>query len=490
MGVTKIKGKYIVGYDCSVDDHVIYKNAEIVYEGNTIIYIGKNYEGHVDETIDVGNSIISPGFIDLNALGDIDHDIVHTECPKEMRKTRLWSKEYFNNRKEFMTAEEEAFKSLYAYSQLILNGITTAMPITSVLYKKNAETYEELEAAAHHAGKLGLRIYLGPSYQSGIDVINENGDIEVIWDIEEGKKGLERAVKFIKEFDGSYDGLVRGALEPERIENQTVESLKETKRLSKELNVPIKLHAAQGLFEYNEIYKKHNMTPVQFLNIIGFLGENVGIPHCHFIAGYDKTTQGSGDDLKILRDTKTTVIHCPLIIGRHGGYMNSFAKYKRTGINLAIGTDTFPPDFFQNIRIASTISKLIENEDSTDSSYADVYRAATLGGAKMLGREDIGRLCEGAKADIIVINLDAFHIGPADDPLRTAIIGASGTDIILSVINGRTVMKDRKIPGVDLDVLKEKAQAYYDKMRLSYLERSYIKLDEETFFNSTFKVIE
>lgn len=490
MKLTKLRGKYIIGFDSKLEDHVILKNAELVYEGDTIKYIGTNYEGHVDETIDVGNSIISPGFIDLNALGDIDHDIVHTESTKEMRRTRLWSKEYFKNRKEFMTPEEEDFKSLYAYSQLILNGITTAMPITSVLYKKNAETYEELEAAAHNAGKLGLRIYLGPSYQCGTDVVNEDGEIEVAWDVEEGMKGLERAVEFVKKFDGAYDGLVRGAFEPERIENQTIESLKETKRYSKEFNVPIKLHAAQGIFEYNEIMKRHKMTPVQFLNSIGFLGENVGIPHCHFIAGYEKTDQGSGDDLEILRKTKTTVIHCPLIIGRHGGYMNSFAKYKRSGVNLAIGTDTFPPDFFQNIRIASAMSKLLENESPVDSSYADVYRAATLGGAKMLGREDLGRLCVGAKADIIVINLDGFHMGPADDPLRTAIIGGSGSDITMSVINGKVVMKDRAIPGIDLDELKVKAQEYYDKMRLSYLERSYIDVKEDEFFNSTFRVIE
>ena len=46
----------------------------------------------------------------------------------------------------------------------------------------------------------------------------------------------------------------------------------------------------------------------------------------------------------------TTVIHCPLIIGRHGSALESFAKYKRSGINIALGTDTFPPDMFQNVR--------------------------------------------------------------------------------------------------------------------------------------------
>lgn len=489
MKTTKLRAKYIIGYSEKEQDHVIYKDAELVYQGDTIIYVGKKYELPVDETLELGNVVVSPGFIDLNALGDIDHDIVHVERPSSKKGTLLWSKEYFERRVEPMTVEEEAFKSLYAYTQLIMNGVTTAMPITSVLYKKWAETYEELVAAVHNAGRLGLRMYLGPSYQYGIDVINEKGEIEVAFDEEEGRKGLERAVEFIKQFDGAYDGLIRGALEPERIENQTKESLIETKRYSDELNVPIKLHAAQGFFDYTNTLERFGMTPIQFLNSIGFLDKNVGIPHCHFVTGYEKTKGlGEGDDLEILKNSGATVIHCPLVIGRHGGYLGTFAKYKEKGINMAVGTDTFPPDFFQNIRMASCMSRAFNNEAVENSSFADVFRAATLGGAKMLGRDDLGKLAVGAKADIIVIDIDAFHMGPADDPLRTVILGGAGTDIKMSIINGRTVMKDRKIEGLDLEEMKVKAQKYYDKMRLTYMDRSILKTSEEEFYDYSFKV--
>lgn len=487
MEKVKLKAKYIIGYSAKTDEHVMYCDSEIVYEGDTVIYIGKNYPDEVDSCEDMGNAIISPGFIDLNALGDIDHDIVHTECPKSLKKTRSWSKEYYTKRHEFMSPEEEAFKSQYAYAQLILNGVTTAMPITSVLYKECAETYEEIVAATHHAGNMGLRLYIGPSYQFGMDVVNENGELEVLLDEEAGWKGLERAERFIKEFDGAYNGLIRGALEPERIENQTIESLKATKELSKKLGVPIKLHAAQGLFEYNYIFNKYQKTPVQLLASIGFLGENVGIPHCHYIAGYEKTSQGDGDDIKLLQESGTTVIHCPLIIGRHGGYMNSFPKYRSAGVNVAIGTDTFPPDFFQNIRIASNIARVVENEEVQGAAYADVFNAATLGAAKMLGRDDLGRLAVGTKADMIVIDLNGFHLGPVDDPFRTAIIGGSGRDIKMTIINGRIVMRDRQIPNVDLEELATKAQAYYDKMRLTYMERSYVDMSEEDFYPASFK---
>jgi cytosine/adenosine deaminase-related metal-dependent hydrolase len=485
---TKLKGRYVIGFDGY--DHVILHDAEVVYENDTIIYVGKSFPGEVDEVMDAGNAVISPGFIDLNALGDIDHDILHLEAGTKRSKNLLWSASYVEkDYHEVMTAEEEAFKSLYAYSQLILHGITTAMPITSVFYKKWAETYEEIAAAAHHAGNLGLRLYVGPSYQSGIRVVCPDGTIKLYWDEEAGRAGLERAVKFIEEFDGACNGLVRGMLAPERIECQTTESLQQTKYYSEKLGVPIKLHAAQGSFEYHSILNTYGVTPIRYLYDLGFLGRKTGIPHAYYIAGYSEAEGGAGDDIALLKETGTTVIHCPLIIGRHSSAMETFAKYKRSGINLAIGTDTFPPDMFHNIRTGSMLSRLQEKEVE-DSTYADLYRAATIGGANFLGRDDLGRIAPGAKADIIAIDLDGFHMGVIDDPIRTMMVSGTGRDVKLSIINGRMVMKDQKIPNLDLDEIKKKGQKYFNKMRKGYLERDYQQLPEKELFPSSFRIVE
>ena len=132
--------------------------------------------GRQSITEDMGNSVIMPGFIDLNALGDIDHDILHKEVYRHVKPSLNPSEEYFNKgTHELMTAEDEAFKSLFAYAQLIRNGVTTAMPITSTYYKKWADTYEEEEAGVHHAGKLGLRLYTSPSYQCGMGSSGQTG---------------------------------------------------------------------------------------------------------------------------------------------------------------------------------------------------------------------------------------------------------------------------------------------------------------------------
>ncbi len=486
---TKIQASFVIGYQNH--DHVIFKNGEVVYEEDRILFVGHDYPYPVDQVMDAGNAIVAPGFIDLNALGDIDHDLIHLEAPQKIQKNLLWSEEYYlKGSHEVMTPEEEAFKSLYAYTQLILHGITTAMPITSVFYKKWAETYEELEAAAHHAGKLGLRIYLGPSYQCGSRVIKADGSTEVYWKEEEGKKGLQRAVDFVKNFDGAYGGLVRGMLAPERIETQTPDVLQESKRHSDALGCPIRLHAAQGAFEYGWIRKHYGKTPVHFLSDLGFLGERTSIPHATYITGYsDVHDNPLSDDLALLGESKTTVIHCPLIIGRHGRALEDFARYARAGVNMALGTDTFPPDMFQNIRLGSTMAKN-RSESSSGCTYADFYRAATLGGAKALGREDLGRLAPGAKADLIIIDFSGLHFGVQDDPIRTLVISARGSDVKTTIIDGKIVMQDRKIEGVDFDWLQKQGQAYFDKMKPGYCERDYEHLPKDDLFPPSFQLIE
>ncbi|MED3789351.1 chlorohydrolase family protein [Peribacillus frigoritolerans] len=485
---TKLKGRYVIGYDGC--DHVILENAEIVYEKDTILYVGKNYPEEVDEVMDAGNAIISPGFIDLNALGDIDHDILHFEAGADRQKNLLWSENYIKSgHPELMTKEEEAFKSLYAYSQLILHGVTTAMPITSVFYKSWAETYDELAAAAEHAAGLGLRIYLGPSFQSGMRAVQPDGKIKLHWDEKAGEAGLRKAIEFVEKFDGAHEGMVRGMLAPERIESQTANQLKRIKYYSEKLNVPIKLHAAQGSFEFSTIWEAHHVTPIRYLYDLGFLGPRTGIPHAHFISGYSKAKYGQGDDLALLAETNTTVIHCPLIIGRHGEALESFAKYKRAGINIALGTDTFPPDMFQNVRTGSMLSRLAAGE-TEGSVYADFFRSATLDAAAFLGRNDLGRITAGAKADIIAIDLDGFHMGVIDDPIRTMFASGSGRDVKLSIINGKVVMKDQIILDLDLTEIKYKGQQYFNKMRRGYMERDYQELPENELFKPSFKVVE
>ena len=483
---TKLTGRFVIGYDAG--DHVIYPDGEVVYEGERIIFVGHDYGGPVDAVRDYSDALISPGFIDLDALGDIDHAILDTWLDPDRAAGQRWSEHYFyTGRRETFSFEDELFKRRYAIVQLILNGITTTMPIAAETYRAWAETYAEFAATAAIAGELGLRMYLGPSYRAGVNVTRADGSPDVLWDEALGEEGLQQAVQFVRDFDGAYGGLVRGALLPARVETNTEAILRRTKAYSDELGCPLRLHAAQGAQEARFLRQWYDRRPLELLDEWGILGPRTLIPHATALGDHGPGMDPSGD-LARLHDHGVTVVHCPLISARHGGALDSFDRYRKLGINVALGTDTFPPDLIRVMDYGSNIGKIVAR-DQTAASAADLFRAATLGGARALGRDDLGRLAPGAKADITVVDFGALPTGPIDDPIRTLLYNASGRDVRTVIVNGRTIMDDRRIPSVDPDDLRTRAQRYFATYKVAYTQRDYRQRPADELFPPSFTVI-
>jgi 5-methylthioadenosine/S-adenosylhomocysteine deaminase len=95
------------------------------------------------------------------------------------------------------------------------------------------------------------------------------------------------------------------------------------------------------------------------------------------------------------------------------------------------------------------------------ASAAEVFGAATLAGARALGRDDLGRLAPGAKADIAIIDLtggDSLRYGPIRDPIKSLVECGIGDDVDTVIVDGVVRMEQRRIPGVDLAELRARAQ--------------------------------
>ena len=139
-----------------------------------------------------------------------------------------------------------------------------------------------------------------------------------------------------------------------------------------------------------------------------------------------------------------------------------------------MGSDTFPPDPFMNIRSGQLMAEISEPGSPWNHSR-HFYHAYTVGGADALQRPDLGRLMVGAKADMLFVDVDAPEIGVMDDPLRTLTLACTSSQIKYSVINGRTVMWNRELPGIDEQALREQASRWYAKMKRSYWTRSTVR---------------
>ena len=102
---------------------------------------------------------------------------------------------------------------------------------------------------------------------------------------------------------------------------------------------------------------------------------------------------------------------------------------------------------------------------------AEYVEAATLGGARALGRPDLGRIAPGAAADLVAFSLADFRMGAVDDPIRTLVLAGTGRDASFSMIAGRVVMRGGEIPGLNVAWLRAEGQRIFEKLRGAYPER-------------------
>ena len=126
-------------------------------------------------------------------------------------------------------------------------------------------------------------------------------------------------------------------------------------------------------------------------------------------------------------------------------------------MNLAIGTDTFPMDMVAELRWASILAK-IADANYQAGQHRDVFNAATLGGCKFLHREDLGRLAPGAKADILLINLDHLGAPVYADPIKALVDAGSGRDVDTVIVDGRILVQAGRLTRVDEDEVYAKAR--------------------------------
>ena len=482
---TRLRARYVVGHDGK--DHVVHLDGEVVYEGERIVYVGRSYDGPVDVDIDEGLALIGPGFIDLNALGDIDHAVFDTYQDAGLGRGLVWSEDYLTRRRTVFGREDAAFNRHYAFGQLLLNGITTALPIASEVYQGWAETHDQLADAAQVAAELGLRVYLGPSYRSSVPAMSAAGEPFLHAEPELGRDGLDTAIRFARDFDGSHRGLVRGMLAPSRIENHPVDELRRTKAASDELGCPVRLHAGQTLTEVGVLESAYGKRPIELLDEIGFLGPQTLIPHAWAVSGHSQIPATGSRDLDALRDSGSTVVFCPMAVARYAVVLESFDRYLHHGIRMGMGTDTAPPDMIRALDTGMVLTKAVERT-KWSGSVADLYRAATTGGADALGRPDLGRLTAGAQADLAVFDLSNPRFGPVDDPIRSLVLMGNGRDTRRVVVAGRTVVEDGSLPGVDHAAERERAQEYLATYRASYSERDYLHRSERELFPPSFRM--
>jgi cytosine/adenosine deaminase-related metal-dependent hydrolase len=442
---TAITNGYSVVFDGN--EHYVANDASVIIENDRVVDIEFNVKPQelgVERIIDASGGLIIPGLLNLHVHGSIQGTAIFS---LDWGRRDVFSSNYLAyqpimGERAKLTDEEIHTAILTSLINLLRNGSTTVMELGGI--GGSAEMFAEL------AGKIGIRAYTAFGYRTAEYRYDENGVFEYVWDEEKGENDFKKAIEFVERYKDAFNGRVKAYLEPRNADTISPNLLRSSAEAAKDLGVLMQIHTAQSLLEFNSIVRRHNKTPVQFLHDLGMLGPQTILGHCVYTTGHSDVAWPGNRDQEILAETGTSVAHCPLVFTRNGRTFESFDRYRRLGVNLGIGTDTFPQDIINEMRLVSYMAKLVEKDFKAGQAW-DVFNAATLGGAKALNREDLGKLTPGAKADLVIINLRDIRIGPFADPVKILVHVATGRDVDTVIVDGRVVVEKGKLLTMDID---------------------------------------
>ena len=431
--------EWVVGYNPELARHVYLRNVDVAFSRGRILHVGGRYEGAVSHEIPGSGRLVLPGLVDIHGhlgteplgkgfyeeLGNHNHymsrlyEYIYTVRPPDARTRRAATR--------------------LSIAELLLSGATTVADM-SIPY----EGWQEC------CVQTGARVYQVPMFKSASWSVPDGNRIEYDWDISAGERGLADSLELIQTARRHPSGLLDGMVMPAQWDTCTPELLVASAEIARSLGFPLQIHGGQSVPEFHEMVRRHGKTAVAFLHDLGVLGPDTTIAHGIFIDCHPWLHWHEQRDLDLLAKSGASIVHCPTVFAYRGVMMHDFGTYLRAGVNMAIGTDTFPHSMAEEMRLALFTAKLARGH-ADYTLTTDVFHAATLGGAKALGRNDIGRIAPGAFADFVLVDLAHPTMQPLRDPLRSFIFSAGDRAVRDVFVAGRQVVADRRCLTVDVE---------------------------------------
>jgi cytosine/adenosine deaminase-related metal-dependent hydrolase len=420
------------------------KYADILIEGREIKRIGKalSDEG-VDQVIDAKGKVIIPGLVNT-----------HHHCWQSLARNLTvcnninlepWLDIIYALSFE-ITPEVMEASTYVALGDLLKTGCTTSNDLHFAFPKdkpyKNEFIDEEIKAAA----KIGMRFHptrgsmtLGKSQGSDIpDILAEDED-DVLQDSERLFKTYHDMSKF---------SMCRLGVSPDwhgldSTERVQVESLE----LARKYGGHWHSHLCESRFELVDTQNKYGLKPVEYVKKLGLLGPDVYYAHC---------VQFEDSDLELFAETGTGVAHCP----KSNMFLNNgvarIPELRKLGGSVGLAVDgaasNNDSNMIMEMRVAYLAHQLMAHERGGGMTTQDVLEMATVGGAKVLGRDDIGYLAPGMAADLVLMDWSQLqYAGGKYDPVSTIVLSGDARMVDTVLVNGEIVVK-----GGSLTTINEK----------------------------------
>ncbi len=254
-----------------------------------------------------------------------------------------------------------------------------------------------------------------------------------------------------------HDDLIRVECFPHAIYTCSPAYFRYLSKLAEQYDIPVTSHISENETENRECLEKYGKTPTQVYAEAGLFRTPVNIAHGVWL---------NDADLEIVQKSNSTVTHNPTSNLKLGSGIADVLKYQKMGINVALGTDGCSSNnnlnMFEEMHLAALL--MSGTHDPSLVQPFEVLKLATVNGAKAMQRETKGMLKEGYDADFIMLDNTEPYYYPHHHPVNNVLYTAQGSDVCMTVINGRIVYRDGEY--MSLDIEKIKAEIMGIKKRL------------------------
>lgn len=221
---------------------------------------------------------------------------------------------------------------------------------------------------------------------------------------------------------------------------------------AKETGLITQIHLSETQSEQQACIERHGCTPTAYFEKLGVLDSPVVAAHCVWV---------TPADMAILAEKGVTAVNCPISNLKLASGFCPVKAMVEAGVNVAVGTDSAASNndlnLWSDLKLLAVLAKA-SSQDPTAVSPRQALQMATVNGAKAQGRTDCGVLKTGAKADLIVLNVDVPWMEPVHSMENNLVYAAQGSDVVLTMVDGKVLYRDGVYPHLDIEAIRARAR--------------------------------
>ncbi len=374
-----------------------------------------------DQLIDATHMAIMPGMVNahthlsqsfMRGLGD-DKPLLQ------------WLKEVMWPIQGAFTAEEMHWASMVGLLENVRCGVT------SVNQHHKLPAPEMSDAALAAAEQIGLRFQLARGW------VDRGASAETADDI------LHEMMRLHERWHDQQDGRLTISFGPMAAWRCSDESMRRFVAQARQWEMPTHIHVAESQDEIEMMLERNGLRHIEWLDHLSVLGPDLQLVHC---------VQVTAAEIDMMADSGALVVHCPTSNMYLASGIAPIPEMVQQGVPVALGTDGSAShnsqDLLETLKMAILLAK-VGRGDPTAMVPIDALHMVTTAGAQVMGRQDIGQLKTGFKADITLVNLNRLHTMPVHQVQSALVYNCNGPDVDTVLVDGQVLLSGGKLTMVD-----------------------------------------